>query len=125
MQEILDDRTMDMPNVRPQVSAFALFLRVMAYFRGHWQLLGVGLLLTGLGIGTELLKPWPLKFIIDTILVNESPGSGIDRTILDILGAEKSTLLAALCVSIMVVYLSAGTMNLVSKYLLVKVSLRV
>ena len=116
---------MDMPNVRRQVSALGVCLRAMAYFRTHWRLLSVGLLLTGLGIGTELLKPWPLKFIIDTILVNESPGSGIDRTILDILGAEKSTLLAALCVSIMVVYLSAGTMNLVSKYLLVKVSLRV
>ena len=73
---------MDMPNVRPQASAFALCLRVMAYFRAHWQLLSVGLLLTGLGIGTELLKPWPLKFIIDTVLVDEGAGAGIDQTIL-------------------------------------------
>jgi ATP-binding cassette subfamily B protein len=116
---------MDMPNIRPQVSALGLCLRVMAYFRTHWQLLTVGLLLTGLGIGTELLKPWPLKFIIDTVLVDEPSGSGIDQMILAILGADKSTLLAALCVGIMLIYLSAGTLNLVSKYLLVKVSLRV
>jgi ATP-binding cassette subfamily B protein len=116
---------MDMTNLRPHISAFGLCLRVMAYFRAHWQLLSVGLLLTGLGIGTELLKPWPLKFIIDTVLVDESPGSGIDQAILAILGGEKSTLLAALCAGILVVYLSAGTLNLVSKYLLVKVSLRV
>jgi ATP-binding cassette subfamily B protein len=116
---------MDKPNVRPQATALGLCLRVMAYFRAHWQLLSVGLLLTGLGIGTELLKPWPLKFIIDTVLVDESPGSGIDQTLLGLLGAEKSTLLAALCVGILVLYLSAGTLNLVSKYLLVKVSLRV
>jgi len=115
---------MDMTNVRPQISAFGLCLRVMAYFRAHWHLLSVGLLLTGLGIGTELLKPWPLKFIVDAVLVDESPGSGIDQTILAILGGEKSTLLAALCAGILAVYLSAGTLNLVSKYLLVKVSLR-
>jgi ATP-binding cassette, subfamily B, bacterial len=116
---------MDIPNIRPQVSALGLCLRVMAYFRTHWQLLTVGLLLTGLGIGTELLKPWPLKFIIDTVLVDEPAGSGIDQMLLAIIGADKSTLLAALCAGILMIYLSAGTLNLVSKYLLVKVSLRV
>ena len=97
----------------------------MAYFRSHWQLLSIGLLLTGLGIGTELLKPWPLKFIIDTVLVDDAPGSGIDQTFLSLFGSDKSTLLAALCIGILAVYLSAGSLNLVSKYLLVKVSLRV
>ena len=52
----------------------------MAYFYTHWQLLTVGLLLTGVGVGTELLKPWPLKFIIDTVLVNEPATSGSDQT---------------------------------------------
>jgi ATP-binding cassette, subfamily B, bacterial len=116
---------MTMPNIRPAASALGLCLRVMAYFRTHWQLLAVGLLLTGLGIGTELLKPWPLKFIIDTVLVDDPSGSGIDQAILAILGADKSILLAVLCLGILVIYLSAGTLNLVSKYLLVKVSLRV
>jgi ATP-binding cassette, subfamily B, bacterial len=116
---------MDISNVRPQVSSLSLCLRVMAYFRTHWQLLSVGLLLTGLGIGTELLKPWPLKFIIDTVLVDEAPGSRIDQAILSILGTHKPMLLAMLCVGVLVIYLSAGTLNLVSKYLLVKTSLRV
>ena len=115
----------DMSNARPHVSAFGLCLRVMAYFRAHWQLLTAGLLLTGLGIGTELLKPWPLKFIIDTVLVDDTTGTGIDQTIVALFGADKSTLLTALCVAILALYLSAGTLNLVSKYLLVKVSLRV
>ena len=115
----------DMLNARPPVSAIGLCLRAMAYFRTHWQLLTVGLLLTGLGIGTELLKPWPLKFIIDSVLVDDAPGSGIDQTLLALLGADRSALLATLCVGILVVYLSAGTLQLVSKYLLVKVSLRV
>jgi ATP-binding cassette, subfamily B, bacterial len=116
---------MDLPNGRPQASAMSLCLRVMAYFRAHWQLLTVGLLLTGLGIGAELLKPWPLKFIIDTVLVDDIPASGIDQTILTILGVDKSALLAVLCVGILAIYLGASTLALVSKYLLVKVSLRV
>jgi ATP-binding cassette, subfamily B, bacterial len=114
-----------MQDVRAPVSAFGLFLRAMAYFRSHWRLLSIGLLLTGLGIGTELLKPWPLKFIVDTVLGGDASGSRIDRTVVALLSADKSTLLPALCVAILIVYVSAGTLNLVSKYLLVKVSLRV
>lgn len=102
-----------------------LCLRIMAYFRAHWPLLVVGLLLTGLGIGTELLKPWPLKFIIDTILSDEAPTGGIDQAILALFAHDKSVLLPVLCLGILVVYLCAGSLNLVSKYLLVKVSLRV
>ena len=102
-----------------------LCLRIMAYFRAHWHLLVVGLMLTGLGIGTELLKPWPLKFIIDTILSDAAPTGGIDQAILALFAHDKSVLLPVLCLGILVVYLCAGSLNLVSKYLLVKVSLRV
>ena len=116
---------MSIQTVRSQASVLGLCLRVMAYFRTHWQLLMVGLFLTGLGIGTELLKPWPLKFIIDTVLVEEASTSTVDWTILTILGSEKAMVLTVLCIGILFIYLSASTLNLVSKYLLVKVSLRV
>jgi ATP-binding cassette, subfamily B, bacterial len=116
---------MDIQTVRPQASTLSLCWRIMAYFRTHWQLLMVGLLLTGLGIGTELLKPWPLKFIIDTVLVDATPTSRVDQAIQAILGAEKAVVLAVLCVGILLLYLTASTLSLVSKYLLVKVSLRV
>jgi ATP-binding cassette, subfamily B, bacterial len=114
-----------MRNVRPRVSAFGLFLRAMAYFRAHWRLLSAGLLLTGLGISTDLLKPWPLKFIVDTVLADNALASGIDRTILTWLGTDKSTLLVVFCLAILIAYLCTGTLNLVGKYLLIKVSLRV
>jgi ATP-binding cassette subfamily B protein len=110
---------------RPQASALSLSLRVLAYFYTHWQLLTTGLVLTGLGIGAELLKPWPLKFIIDTVLADDTPTSTVDQTLLALLGSEKAVILAALCVGILVIYLTASTLNLVSKYLLVKISLRV
>jgi len=116
---------MDTEIARPKASTISMCLRVLAYFYTHSQLLMVGLLLTGLGIGTELLKPWPLKFIIDTVLVGETAVSEADRTILALLGSDKALLLTLLCVGILIIYLTASTLSLVSKYLLVKVSLRV
>jgi ATP-binding cassette subfamily B protein len=118
-------RSIAMPLLTPHASVLGLCLRILAYFRVHWQLLIVGLLLTGLGIGTELLKPWPLKVIIDTILSEATPTGGLDRAILTLFGHDKAVLLPVLCAGILVIYLSAGTLDLVSKYLLVKVSLRV
>jgi len=97
----------------------------MVYFRAHWQLLLAGLLVTGLGIGTELLKPWPLKVIIDTILGGQAPTSWIDQAILKLFENNKEILLLVLCIGILGIYASTSSLNLVSKYLLVKVSLRV
>ena len=116
---------MDMQHRRPQASVISLCLRIMAYFRAHWQLLIIGLLLTGLGIGTELLKPWPLKVIIDTILGGQAPASPLNQTILKLFENNKEILLLVLCIGILGIYASTSSLNLVSKYLLVKVSLRV
>jgi ATP-binding cassette subfamily B protein/subfamily B ATP-binding cassette protein MsbA len=116
---------MDTQHLRPQASVISLCLRIIVYFRAHWQLLLAGLLLTGLGIGTELLKPWPLKVIIDTILGGGAPASGIDQTILTFFAHDKAALLLVLCIGILGIYASTSSLNLVSKYLLVKVSLRV
>jgi ATP-binding cassette subfamily B protein/subfamily B ATP-binding cassette protein MsbA len=108
-----------------QASVMRLCLRLMAAFRSHWQLLLVGLTLTGLGIGAELLKPWPLKVVIDAILQDEPPAAGVDAWILAQFGYDKAMLLPALCAAILAIYLGAGSLDLVSKYLLIKVSLRV
>lgn len=116
---------MDTQHVRPRASVIGLCLRIMAYFRAHWQLLLAGLLVTGLGIGTELLKPWPLKVIIDTILGGQTPVSWIDQTVLNLFAHDKAALLLVLCIGILGVYASTSSLNLVSKYLLVKISLRV
>ena len=116
---------MDIQHPRPQASVIRLCLRIMVYFRAHWQLLLAGLLVTGLGIGTELLKPWPLKVIIDTILGGQAPTSWIDQAILKLFENNKEILLLVLCIGILGIYASTSSLNLVSKYLLVKVSLRV
>jgi ATP-binding cassette, subfamily B, bacterial len=117
-------KPMDIPQSPGKVSVISFCLRIMTYFRAHWRLLVVGLVLTGTGIGTELLKPWPLKIIIDTVLTDDTPTSGIDQTLTALFGRDQSVLLPVLCAAILLIYLSAGTLNLLSKYLLVKVSLR-
>jgi ATP-binding cassette subfamily B protein len=116
---------MDRPQSLVNASIISFSLRIMRYFRAHWHLLAVGLVLTAAGIGTELLKPWPLKIIIDVVLADGSPAAGLDQRLFDLFGSDKSVLLPILCAAILLIYLSSGTLNLVSKYLLVKVSLRV
>ena len=81
--------------------------------------------LTGVGVGTELLKPWPLKFIIDTVLVDEPPSFRARSADPGPPWSDKTACSPRLCVGILLIFLSASTLNLVSKYLLVKVSLRV
>lgn len=112
-------------HVRPQTSAISFYVRVLAYFRGHWLLLGAGLLLTSLGIGAELLKPWPLKVIIDTILGSGRADSSVDRAVLAVLGTDKAVLLLALCGGILGIHLSTSGFNMLSRYVLVKMGLRV
>ena len=45
-----------------------IYRRVLRYYRPFLAPTVVGLLLTLVGIGVNLLKPWPFKFIVDQIL---------------------------------------------------------
>jgi ATP-binding cassette subfamily B protein/subfamily B ATP-binding cassette protein MsbA len=111
--------------MQPHASAIRFCLRIMGYFRGYWPMLMLGLLLIAVGIGAELLKPWPLKVIIDTVLSTGTADSWFDRGILALLGSDKSRLLLALCGGILVIHLSGSSFNLLSKAMLARIGLRV
>lgn len=111
--------------MRSQTGTIRFCLRIMSYFRGYWRLLLLGLLLTGVGIGAELLKPWPLKVIIDTVLGTGTADSWVDRAILALLGSDKAVLLLALCGGILAIHLTASSFHLLSKSVLARIALRV
>jgi ATP-binding cassette subfamily B protein/subfamily B ATP-binding cassette protein MsbA len=79
--------------------------RVLGYLRPHRLALagalGQLLLLSGL----ELLKPWPLKVIIDSVLGGQPPpwGLGADR--------PRETLLLAACGTLVAVYAALGVLT--------------
>ena len=46
----------------------SIYRRVLRYYRPYLGQTIFGLLLSVLGIGLNLLKPWPFKLIVDRIL---------------------------------------------------------
>src|SRR5665213_2377573 len=49
-----------------------IYRRVLRYYRPFLPATAFGLFLSLIGIGVNLLKPWPFKFIVDQILPNDS-----------------------------------------------------
>ncbi len=52
----------------PRSSVFAVWRSLGHYLRPHRGRLAIGALLTLLGVGIELAKPWPLKLVVDQVL---------------------------------------------------------
>ncbi|MEY2560882.1 MAG: hypothetical protein QOG51_1297, partial [Verrucomicrobiota bacterium] len=50
----------------------SIYRRVLAYYRPFSVQTAIGLLLSLAAIGLSLLKPWPLKIIVDDVLQRNS-----------------------------------------------------
>jgi ATP-binding cassette subfamily B protein/subfamily B ATP-binding cassette protein MsbA len=105
----------------------SIYLRTFRYFRVFTGRTLLAVLLMSLGIGLNLLKPWPFKYIVDGLLTGEaSPGSGEAKAFIakwfgwtDPVGA-----VLALCTTLVVISLLAGWVNLVSNALLIRIGLK-
>ena len=78
----------------------------------------IALLQVFLMSGCEILKPWPLKVVIDNVLSGkELPWKCLD-------GLTKTELLAAACFGLVVVYLVLGGITLLNNYTTIKIGQR-
>jgi ABC-type multidrug transport system fused ATPase/permease subunit len=93
--------------------AMSIYRRVLRYYRPFLPQTIVGLLLSILGIGLNLLKPWPFKIIVDDFLRPGATPRG-----------EAHTWLPLLCVALVVIQFLWGIINWITNYLLVKVGLQ-
>ncbi|HEY7000995.1 MAG TPA: ABC transporter ATP-binding protein [Candidatus Udaeobacter sp.] len=91
----------------------AIYRRVLRYYRPFLGQTILGLFLSLIGIGLNLLKPWPFKLIVDDFL---RPGPTA-RT-------DWRTWIPLLCASLIVIQLFWGIMNWVTNYLFVKIGLQ-
>ena len=66
----------------------------------------------------ELLKPWPLKLIIDSVLGGQPLPGGLDA------GLAPGALLLAACVALVVIYAALGAFTLVSNYTTIRIGQR-
>jgi ATP-binding cassette subfamily B protein/subfamily B ATP-binding cassette protein MsbA len=98
-------------------SRWGVYWRALRYFRPHAGTVSVAAAFVLLAIGTNLLKPWPLKYVVDGVLGKAGAGSGSA-------GYHDARVLGLWCAAMVGLHLAWGGFNLVNNYLLVKIGLR-
>ena len=91
----------------------SIYRRVLKYYRPFLPQTLLGLALSLVGIGLNLLKPWPFKIIVDNFL---RAGSAIRP--------DWRTWVALLCLALVAIQLLWGIMNWITNYLFVKIGLQ-
>ena len=91
----------------------SIYRRVLKYYRPFLPQTLLGLVLSLVGIGLNLLKPWPFKIIVDNFLRSGSAIRGDWRT-----------WIALLCLALVAIQLLWGVMNWITNYLFVKTGLQ-
>jgi ATP-binding cassette subfamily B protein/subfamily B ATP-binding cassette protein MsbA len=105
----------------------SIYRRVLRYYRPYLPQTIVGLLLSVVGIGLNLLKPWPFKIIVDQIL--PVAGKGANQIHLFVNGPTErtfsvNTAIAILCLALVIIQFLWGALNWITNYLLVKIGLQ-
>ena len=91
----------------------SIYRRVLRYYQPFWGKTILGLLLSLVGIGLNLLKPWPFKIIVDDFLRPTPAAQGDWRTWVPLL-----------CLALVVIQFVWGIMNWITNYLFVKIGLQ-
>jgi ATP-binding cassette, subfamily B, bacterial len=91
----------------------SIYRRVLRYYQPFWGKTIIGLFLSLVGIGLNLLKPWPFKIIVDDFLRPTSAARG-----------DWSTWLPLLCLALVVIQVIWGIINWITNYLFVKIGLQ-
>jgi len=107
--------------------SMSIYLRTLRYFRAYTGQTIVAILLMAVGIGFNLLAPWPVKYLIDGVLQSKS-AVGVTQSrevIAHWLGwtnAYGATLILAAL--LMLITLLAGLVNLLSNVVFIKIGLK-
>jgi len=94
----------------------SIYRRVLRYYRPFWTQTIFGLLLSLAGIGLNLLKPWPLKIIVDHVLPHPNDAYWVLHP------ATRAILI--LCLALVVLQFLWGIVNWGTNYLFVKIGLQ-
>ncbi len=91
----------------------SIYRRVFRYYRPFLPRTTAGLLLSLIGIGLNLLKPWPFKIIVDDFLRPNPTPRG-----------DWHTWIPLLCLALVVIQFLWGLVNWITNYIFVKIGLQ-
>ena len=100
-------------------------LRLLKYARPHWRGLGAIFITMGLGIGLDVLRPWPTKLLVDQVLGGQ-PVSGKLARLMHLLPAGSGTqgLLLWVCIATVLIFVVGTLMTMLSTLASVKLGQR-
>ncbi len=103
----------------------SIYRRVLRYYRPFLGQTALGLTLALCGIGLNLLKPWPLKIIVDELIPRAKDGGIVAAgSWKDLMGTDPTRVLFLLCVGLVAIQLLWGLANMGANFLFVKTGLR-
>ncbi|HWY41033.1 MAG TPA: ABC transporter ATP-binding protein [Chthoniobacterales bacterium] len=106
----------------------SIYRRVLRYYRPFLPQTIVGLLLSILGIGLSLLKPWPFKWIVDDVIgyLNHEQIGPPPHILVVLLrfSQNPAAQTALLCLALVVIQFLWGVCNWITNYLLVRIGLQ-
>src|SRR5436190_1326745 len=98
----------------------SIYRRVFRYYRPFLPQTVAGLFLSLIGIGLNLLKPWPFKIIVDQFLSHDIKLSDLEPSWL----RDVRFAVLVLCLALVVIQFLWGVCNWATNYILVKVGLQ-
>ncbi|MEO6845610.1 MAG: ABC transporter ATP-binding protein, partial [Chthoniobacterales bacterium] len=98
----------------------SIYRRTLRYFRPYVVPSAGGVFFSLLAIGFNVLKPWPLAYIIDLLAGNAATHARLQHLTS---GMSKVSIILWLCVALVVIQLLLGIVNLISNYLFIRVGL--
>jgi ATP-binding cassette subfamily B protein/subfamily B ATP-binding cassette protein MsbA len=96
----------------------SIYRRILQYYQPFWPQTAAGLLLSLIGIGLNLLQPWPFKFIVDEILPNPGRALASHPAFQSV-----SVLVLFICLALVVIQLLWGIVNWITNYIFVNTGL--
>jgi len=101
-------------------------LQLFRYVRPHWRSLGITLMTMFVTIGLEVLRPWPMKILVDVIL-GKHPLPEKLSNILTVLpwSADGTGLLFWVCVSTVLIFLIGTLMSIAGNFVTVGLGQRI
>jgi ATP-binding cassette subfamily B protein len=109
----------------------AIYRRVIGYYRPFWRQTIFALLLSVCGIGLNLLKPWPFKYIVDFIIPSYAhtvtqafEKADVTASWVSAVLQGKRVLVLELCLALVVLQFLWGVINWITNYVFVKIGLQ-
>src|SRR3954452_11826947 len=90
--------------------------RTFPYVRPYWKLGGASFVVTILSALMALLQPWPLAFLLDSVLGHDGQKKGVPHIVTSIFGTDTHNLILFAVLFGLAVALLTGLLSIVNEY---------